>query len=698
MTSPPAFLKIGLVALLITIAALAMAIVGVPVAASHGPFTTSSAIYRIPYANGTIVSANNDHHSHPNAVNRVDLGGGDGSTVVAAASGIIRGIVDRNGNSNGFGDGLAADQVTPQDDSLEHSCSDVKDMNGNSIPDSTVKGLCQDHNNYVWIEHANGEWTKYTHFATGSVTMAPPFGFGWQVGQTILVGQGIGFQSDIGSAGGSHLHFEVAAVPDGAPNPPFTQLGGFVSNSWNVVTVVCFSDGDDNGDSLYTEDEVYTAGPCVNTAPTAEAGGPYQVNEGSVVQLDGSASSDPHNAILGYTWAPATNLNDASIAMPTYTGLDDTVENITLTVSDLGGDVTAVTEMTDDDETTVTVLNVPPTVTATGDSISEAGTAKVSATFTDPGTLDTHTASILWGDGSPAQMVSTAALAAGVDHVYGDNGSYSVTVTVTDDDGGSGGDTVNVIVGNLPPAIDFDASGAVAFPGGNYLVVKAGSELPSSADGTDAGSDDLTFTWSVGDENVYFNNGATPDPMQSPFGTFPFHASDSIDAVYAAPGVEALTVTLTDDDGGSDSDGGNVIVTGVAGSTQGSGWWKHQYSGNGAPHIDALTAAGYLEIVNAVSSVFSESVAAATGLHVHAILSPNGGDRRARARAELMAAWLQFASGAVHWNASVPIGGGATVKFLPLMFDAEATILNPGATNSQLQDVEQRLSKVQQAF
>jgi hypothetical protein len=360
--------------------------------------------------------------------------------------------------------------------------------------------------------------------------------------------------------------------------------------------------------------------------------------------------------------------------------------------------VTAATEMTDDDEATVTVLNVAPTVTATGDSISEAGTATVSATFTDPGTLDTHTASILWGDGSPAQMVSAAALADGVDHVYGDNGSYSVTVTVTDDDGGSGGDTVNVLVGNLPPTVGFDMSGAVAFPGGNYLVAKAGSQLPSSADGTDAGSDDLTFTWTVGDENIYFNNGSTPDPLPSPFGTFPFHASDANVAVYAAPGVELLTVTLQDDDGGSDSDGGNVIVTGIAGSTEGSGWWKHQYSGNGSPQIDASTLAGYLEIVNAVSSVFSENISAATSSHVDAILSPPGGDGRARARAELMVAWLQFASGAVHWNASVPLGGGATTQFLPVMFDAEAMILNPGATNAQLQDVEQRLLKVRHAF
>ena len=89
----------------------------------------------------------------------------------------------------------------------------------------------------------------------------------------ILVGQPIGRQSDIGSATGTHLHFEVAAIPAGT-SPPFSQLGGFISNeSWNRVTVVCFSDGDDNGDSLYTDGESYTAGPCVNTAPTADAAG-----------------------------------------------------------------------------------------------------------------------------------------------------------------------------------------------------------------------------------------------------------------------------------------------------------------------------------------------------------------------------------------------------------------------------------------
>ena len=674
------------VAALLAIASGGVGWVVTPVTADH-VFTQSAGIYRIPYVDGTAVTANNDHHNHPSVLNRVDLGGGDGTTIVAAASGIIRGIVDHNGDSDDLGDGLAADLITAQDDSLEHSCLD----------NDTVVGRCSDYNNYVWIEHPNGEWTKYTHMATGSVSLPPPAGNGWQVGDVILVGEAIGRQSDIGSADGSHLHHEVALIPPGT-TPPFSDLGGFINDpAWNRVARVCFADGDDDGDGMYTDGESYTAAPCTNTAPTADAGGPYHVDEGDSILLDGTGSTDPHNAILSYTWSPDTNLDDATSPTPLFSGVDDAVENLTLTVSDIGGDVTAATALTDDDSATVTVHNVPPTVSALGDNINEAGTATVSATFTDPGVLDTHTGSINWGDGSPTQLVSVVALAAGVTHVYGDNGAYAVTVTITDDDGGVGVGNVVVQVANLPPSVSVDVSGAISFPGGDYLVVDAGAELPSSAEGTDPGSDDLTFTWSVGDVNTYFNDGVGPDPFPSPFGTFPFQASDSIDAVYAEPGAEVLSVTLTDDDGGSDEDSGNVIVVGTADTTEGSGWWKHQYAGDGSPHIDAALAAGYLEIVNAVSSVFSEHVVAATAEDVHAILSPTGGDHRAHARAELMIAWLQFASGAVPWDATVPLGGQDSMAFLDLMFQAETTILNPAATSAELLDITQLLSRVRHA-
>lgn len=573
----------------------------------------------------------------------------------------------------------------PQDDTREHSC-------GNNPPETTVVGSCSDYNNYVWIEHPNGEWSKYTHFGTGTVTA-----LGWTadlnthvVGAAnwIEAGEVLGLESDIGQATNSngpayHLHWEIAVPLDSDEDLEWSTLGGFFNNGKNIVPLIC----DIGGNFIFDQGEDFTAAPCTNLAPTADGGGPYVVNEGSTIQLDGTGSADPDNDPLTYAWSPAANLDNAGIAQPTFSGIDDSVNPIQLDVFDHTEQLAA------SDSTTITVNNVAPSVNAIGDSISEGGTATLSATFTDPGTLDTHTASIDWDDGTQASGITAAQLAAGVSHVYGDNAVYSVTVTVTDDDGGVGVDSANVTVGNLDPTLTLDTSDAVQFPGGSYLVVDAGTEVPASADGSDPGSDDLTFSWSTGEINTYFNNGVSADPTKSPAGTFPFIASDSIDALYAAPGVETLGLVLTDDDGGTDNVSIGVIVTGTADSTQGSGWWKHQYSGNGSPHIDTATAEGYLEIVNAVSSVFSETIPVNTMANVHAVLSPSGGDRRARARADLMAGWLQFASGAVDWDATIQLNSGS-VAFLDLMANAESVINNPASTNAELHEVELNLQRL----
>jgi hypothetical protein len=261
---------------------------------------------------------------------------------------------------------------------------------------------------------------------------------------------------------------------------------------------------------------------------------------------------------------------------------------------------------------------------------------------------------------------------------------------------------VSVVVGNLDPTATIDVSDAISFPGGDYLVVEAGATLPVAAEGTDPGSDDLTFTWNLPDAETYLNDpelGPEPDepPTRTPFGTFPFAASDEADAVYAFPGVQDLGLVLTDDDDGSDDDSAGVIVTGNSDTTRGSGWWKHQYSGKGSPQLDPALAAAYLEIVNAVSSVFSEETALLTFADAHAVLSP-GGDKRARARSELLQAWLEFASGAVSWDATVTLnGGGGTIDYLDLMFAAEATILDATATNAELHALEKQLAAVRKA-
>lgn len=686
--------RVGTVAVVAAVASMIVAAAAPvePAEAGHSP-TFSSGIYRVPYADGTEVTVNNDAHNHNDAY---DLTAGADAEIVAAASGWIRAIVDQHGEEPNPGDGEDING-DPQDDSLEHAC-------GNNDPTETVVGSCGDYNNYVWIEHPNGEWTKYTHLGTGTVGLDAPAGFGWEVGDWINAGQVIGLENDIGQATSSgqpgdrafHLHWEVA-IPDDPNEPmPFCELGGFMVFSIpdcagspfgdRVAAVVC----DIPGNELLAGD-TRTANPCEHDPPTADAGGPYVVDEGSGVQLDGTGSSDPEGNPLTYAWFPPTNLDDPSLAQPTYTGVDDGIFLLVLNVYD------QIEALPSQAFTGVTVNNVAPTVTAVGDALDEGLTASVSATFVDPGALDTHSAAIDWGDGSPAQAVTIFELAAGVSHVYGDNGTFEVTVTVTDDDGGVGVDTADVVVGNVAPTLSLDDSAAIAFPGGDFVVVQAGGELAWSADGSDPGSDDLAFAWSTGEVNTYFNDGVGPDPFPSPDGTFPFAASDQANAVYAVAGAETLAVTLADDDGGIAANDAGVIVTGTADSTEGTGWWKHQFGGNGSPQLDTALLDGYLDAVNAASSVFSEDAPALTHDDIHEILSPTAGDRRAHARAALIGAWLHFVSGAVAWDATVPLGGGESVVFLTLMFEGEEVVLDPDATNAELGEVERRLTKVRHA-
>ena len=469
--------------------------------AAHGA-TQSSGIYRIPYADGTSVKVNNDSHNHNTAY---DMTAGRDAELVAAASGWIRAIVDHNGNDPGPGDGLdAQDPPQPQDDSLEHAC--LSNDPGNTVSAATS---CSDYNNYVWLEHPNGEYTKYSHVGTGTTTS-----LGWQVGDWIEAGEVLGLENDPGAAScgacdpddrAFHLHWEVAVPNNPGDDLTWTELGGFIQNGSRVQAVVC-----DIPDNDLTRPDTFTANPCTNQTPTADAGGPYSVDEGSTVQLDGTGSTDPDGTPLTYAWSPEAGLDDPSLAQPTFAGVDDAVVGHTLTVYD------QTEAASDSDTTTVTVNNVAPSVAAVGDAIDEGDTAVVSATFTDPGTLDTHTTSIDWGDGTAADTPTVAALAAGVSHAYGDNGTYDVTVTVTDDDGGVGSDVVQVTVANLDPTVDLDVGDQIAFPGGSFFVLAAGGELSLAADGSDPGSDDLTFDWSPGGPTTYFNDGVGPDPAHEP--------------------------------------------------------------------------------------------------------------------------------------------------------------------------------------
>jgi PKD repeat protein len=133
---------------------------------------------------------------------------------------------------------------------------------------------------------------------------------------------------------------------------------------------------------------------------------------------------------------------------------DDGTYSVQLTILDGDGGAGS-------DSSAVSVLNVAPSVAAGPDQeVSLGSVVSLAATFSDPGVLDTHTATIDWGDGVIEAGVLQGSLAAGVrsgtvrgSHVYASTGSFTVSVAVTDDDGGAGLDALLVRVAGAPGSV-----------------------------------------------------------------------------------------------------------------------------------------------------------------------------------------------------------------------------------------------------
>jgi uncharacterized repeat protein (TIGR01451 family) len=190
----------------------------------------------------------------------------------------------------------------------------------------------------------------------------------------------------------------------------------------NTAFVVSSQGPSDSATALVTVDA---------SQPTAVAGGPYQVNEGSTVLLNGSGSSSPNGAPLSYAWDLDNDgfFDDASGVTAVFSAAsrDDGVYPVRLRVSN--------GVLSDVGDTAVTVLNVAPQVSlsATSWQILAGQTVTFTGSFNDPGLLDTHTNSWNFGDSSGSATGSLAQ-----SHQYSALGQYTVSFTVTDDDGGQG--------------------------------------------------------------------------------------------------------------------------------------------------------------------------------------------------------------------------------------------------------------------
>jgi RHS repeat-associated protein/uncharacterized repeat protein (TIGR01451 family) len=157
-----------------------------------------------------------------------------------------------------------------------------------------------------------------------------------------------------------------------------------------------------------------------------------------------------------YSWrqlsrsGPPVFLSARTSAHPSFVAPDDGRYVFQLTVTDgTGGTAT--------DQVVVVVRNVIPSLTLThGDSFA-GGVTQVNATLTDVGWLDSHAATVEWGDGTTDTVdVTTAGPGWGTffgSHVYRTAGTFDVVVTLTDDDGGIAVQRVDHLEVAAPAAI-----------------------------------------------------------------------------------------------------------------------------------------------------------------------------------------------------------------------------------------------------
>ena len=218
------------------------------------------------------------------------------------------------------------------------------------------------------------------------------------------------------------------------------ESGEIVSHAYNTVGtyIITLTVIDDDG----AEDtDTATVTVRVNEPPVANAGSDQTAVEGETVQFDGSGSYDPDGTVVSYSWDFGDTTAPGSGEVVSHTYNTAGIYTITLTVTDNDG-------AADTGQATVTVImNEPPVANAGPDQtvlVNESAMFDGSLSY-DPDYPDGDIDSYNWDFGDTTQGSGLIDF-----HTYNNAGTYTVTLTVVDNNGAA--DTATATVRVLTPA------------------------------------------------------------------------------------------------------------------------------------------------------------------------------------------------------------------------------------------------------
>jgi PKD repeat protein len=289
-------------------------------------------------------------------------------------------------------------------------------------------------------------------------------------------------------------------------------------------------------------------GTSVVVTPTADIGGPYVVDEDGSIQLDASASTGLNltyawdldgDGVFGETGAGATRGIETG-ATPTFSasGLNGpSTYAVALRISSSNG-------LTASAGATLTIVNVAPVVTLTGESSTLTDTLYAVSFARSDTSLDSILGWTLdWGDGTTSTLSTDATTAS---RVYGSPGTYTVRATLSDDDGLWPSNPITVVVSQTLP------DPPVASAGGSYTVAEGDSIELTSLGSTGF---DLTHRWDLDGDGIFGETG-----IGASFGDETGPTTTFLAAGLNGPAARVVAVRVTDPFGQTSSASASVSI------------------------------------------------------------------------------------------------------------------------------------------